>query len=151
MMGDPSNPDRLPELAGHTRADGIARLDRAADIGLLTALGSGYYRIQPSLPWYFRQLYGTADPAATRRAEAAYCTSIARLGAYYQRQYRELPPEAERTVAVTGVVAEAEGRGESDRPGVTGTGTARVPVSFAGFVSNFSPMPPIAPPPLGRR
>jgi hypothetical protein len=47
----------LPALRGLTREQGIALLDRAAEVGLLTALGGGYYRIHPALPWYFKQLY----------------------------------------------------------------------------------------------
>jgi hypothetical protein len=38
-----------------TRETGIAILDKAADIGLLTAHGGGYYTIHPALPWFFRR------------------------------------------------------------------------------------------------
>jgi hypothetical protein len=47
----------LPEVHGLTREDGICLLDRAAEIGLLTAHGGGYYSIHPALPWYFKSLF----------------------------------------------------------------------------------------------
>src|SRR5947207_826691 len=37
-----------------------------------------------------------------------------------------------------------------DRPGLSGRGTVRVPVPVAAFAANFSPIPRMAPPPLGR-
>ena len=40
-----------------TRETGIAILDKAADIGLLTSHGGGYYTIHPALPWFFRSLF----------------------------------------------------------------------------------------------
>ena len=54
LMGDPEADWCLPEVRGLTREAGIALLDRAAEIGLLTAHGGGYYAIHPALPWYFR-------------------------------------------------------------------------------------------------
>lgn len=47
----------LPEVRELTRGAGIALLDRAAEIGLLTAHGNGYYSIHPALPWYFKSLF----------------------------------------------------------------------------------------------
>ena len=44
-------------LKGFTNETGIAILDKAADIGLLTAHGGGYYTIHPALPWFFRSLF----------------------------------------------------------------------------------------------
>jgi tetratricopeptide (TPR) repeat protein len=49
--------EALPELRGLTREAGIHLLDRAAEIGLLTAHGGGYYSIHPALPWYFKALF----------------------------------------------------------------------------------------------
>jgi tetratricopeptide (TPR) repeat protein len=57
LMGHPDAPWCLPELRGLTREAGIALLDRAADVGLLTAHGGGYYSIHPALPWYFRAMF----------------------------------------------------------------------------------------------
>jgi tetratricopeptide (TPR) repeat protein len=85
-MGHPGNPYQVPELAGLGRADAIALLDRATGTGLLTALGVGYYRIHSALPWYLGKLRGTAGPEATRLAEAAYCTAMAAMAAYYHAE-----------------------------------------------------------------
>ena len=56
-MGHPEADWCLPEVRGLTRDDGIALLDRAAEVGLLTAHGGGYYTIHPALPWYFKSLF----------------------------------------------------------------------------------------------
>ena len=87
---DIAGDDAVPELAGLTRDTAIALLDRAADIGLLSPLGGGYYAIHPALPWYFTTLYTATygqpgDPAA-QRAARAYTHALAALGNYYQDQ-----------------------------------------------------------------
>jgi tetratricopeptide (TPR) repeat protein len=93
-MGDPraAGEDAVPELTGFDRGTGIALLDRAAGIGLLTSLGSGpgYYQIHPALPWYFTTLYTTTygqtgDPAA-QHATRAYTQAVGALGHYYLDQ-----------------------------------------------------------------
>ena len=38
-----------------------------------------------------------------------------------------------------------------DRPGLVAIGTDIEPVPLTGFAANFSPIPRIAPPPLGKR
>jgi len=53
----------LPELRGLTRETGIALLDRAAEVGLLTAHGDGCYSIHPALPWYFKNLFEKYYPS----------------------------------------------------------------------------------------
>ena len=87
LMGNPDKEWCLPEVMALTREVGIALLDRAAEIGLLTSLGGGYYRIHPALPWFFRrvfkQYYSQTRVAATR----AFVEVIGELGNYYQRQY----------------------------------------------------------------
>jgi tetratricopeptide (TPR) repeat protein len=94
FMGNPdvTGEDAVPELAGLTHDTWIALLERAADIGLLTSLGSGsgYYQIHPALPWYFTTLYTTTygqegEPAA-QRAARAYTRAIGELGDYYWGQ-----------------------------------------------------------------
>jgi tetratricopeptide (TPR) repeat protein len=91
LMGSLDDGENLPELAGLTRDDGIALLDRAAEVGLLTALGQGYYAIHPALPWYFTQVfattYGPPDQPAALRATHAYTAAIATLGGYYFTRY----------------------------------------------------------------
>ena len=48
---------------------GIALLDRAAEAGLLTALGGGYYTIHPALPWFFRELFEREYPDEGRTTD----------------------------------------------------------------------------------
>src|ERR1035437_4294082 len=79
----------LPEVQGLTRELGIALLDRAAEIGLLTALGVGYYRIHPALPWFFRRLFGEYYPERRIAANRAFVEAMGELGNYYHREYNE--------------------------------------------------------------
>jgi hypothetical protein len=107
-MGDPEAAWCLPQLRGLTREDGISLLDRAAEVGLLTAHGGSYYAIHPALPWYFRSLfeghYGAPSPIPPPRegegdregvderalgATRAYVAAMGVLGNYYHRQYNE--------------------------------------------------------------
>ena len=106
LMGDPSfiGEDAVPQLAGLDRDAGITLLDQAADIGLLTPLGGGYYQIHPALPWYFSTLFASsygqpADPAV-HRALRAYVQAIGRLGRYYVDQ-----DQAGRRTQVLGALA----------------------------------------------
>jgi tetratricopeptide (TPR) repeat protein len=90
VMGHESNPSAVPALVGLTRETGISLLDRAAEIGLLTALGGGYYTIHPALPWFFRRLNAAgADPATATQVQAAYTAAIADVGLTYWRWYTE--------------------------------------------------------------
>ena len=82
--------DAVPELAGlTTREAGIALLDRAADIGMLTPYGGGYYRIHPALPWYltalFTDAYGQPGAASAGRATRAYTRTIATFSHIYHQ------------------------------------------------------------------
>ncbi len=88
-----------------TRAAGVALLDRAAEIGLLTALGGGYYTIHPALPWFFRTFFEQHYPATlppfvavpnggrvaagpgAAAAWRAYAEAMGELGNYYHDQY----------------------------------------------------------------
>ena len=68
----------VPQLSDLTREVGIALLDQAADIGLLTPLGGGHYAIHPALPWYFAAMFTTAygkpgQPGTTHPARAYAC------------------------------------------------------------------------------
>jgi tetratricopeptide (TPR) repeat protein len=74
----------LPEVRGLTREAGIALLDRAAEVGLLTALGGGYYSIHPALPWFFRRQYYSETRAAATRA---FVEATGGLGDYYFSKY----------------------------------------------------------------
>jgi hypothetical protein len=97
----------LDEVRGLTREQGIALLDRAAEVGLLTAHGGGYYAIHPALPWYFRGLFEEHySPTPTLpqegreqisplplgegagvRATRAFVEAMGELGAYYTNEY----------------------------------------------------------------
>ena len=57
IMGQPEADWCLDAVRGLTRERSVPLLDRAAEIGLLTAHGNGYYSIHPALPWYFRDLF----------------------------------------------------------------------------------------------
>ncbi len=79
--------DSVPELAGLTREAGIALLDRAADIGLLTSMGGGYYQIHPALPWYFTGLFTSAYGQAREYAAThAYTKAFGYLSTFYAEQ-----------------------------------------------------------------
>jgi tetratricopeptide (TPR) repeat protein len=87
VMGLPEAEWSLAEVRGLTREEGIQLLDRAAEVGLLTAHGGGYYSIHPALPWFFRRLFEERDAEARERALRAYVEAIGSLGTYYHRQY----------------------------------------------------------------
>ncbi len=71
FMGNPDEEWCVPEVKDLTREVGIELLDRTAEVGLLSALGRGYYRIHPALPWFFLRLfeeYYSETPIAAIRA-----------------------------------------------------------------------------------
>jgi tetratricopeptide (TPR) repeat protein len=53
----------------------------------LTALGGGYYRIHPALPWFFRRLFEHDYPERRIAATRAFVEAMGELGNYYFRQY----------------------------------------------------------------
>ena len=77
--------DAAAALAGADRDTLTSLLSRAAELGLLTDHGGGYYGIHPALPWFFTDLYThhTPDPEPTERA---YAQAYATLGNYYFSQ-----------------------------------------------------------------
>jgi len=89
-MGHPKI-GNLPELRGLTRESGIALLDRAAEVGLLTGLGSGFYSIHPALPWYFKSLfdqYYLQYPMSNIQSPTrAFVEAMGELGNHYANQY----------------------------------------------------------------
>jgi tetratricopeptide (TPR) repeat protein len=86
-MGNPKVPWCLTEVRGLTREKGIALLDRAAEVGLLTAHGGGYYGIHPALPWFFKGLFEWRYPAGDLTAVRAFVEAMGELGNYYWDQY----------------------------------------------------------------
>jgi tetratricopeptide (TPR) repeat protein len=95
MMGNPDIPESLPELHGLTREVGIALLDRVAEVGLLTAIGEGYYFIHPALPWFFKNLFDTYYPPSPSGSEQweksarAFVKGLGMLGDFYHDKYAE--------------------------------------------------------------
>jgi tetratricopeptide (TPR) repeat protein len=97
VMGDPEADWCLPEVRGLTREAGIALLDRAAEIGLLSAHGSGYYSIHPAVPWFFRGMFEKHYPANKRAndgsnamiAAHAYVVATGEFGKLYHNHYNE--------------------------------------------------------------
>jgi tetratricopeptide (TPR) repeat protein len=86
-MGRPEKEWSLEEVRGLTREAGIQLLDRAAEVGLLTAHGGGYYSIHPALPWFFRRLFEERDEEARARALRAYVEAIGLEGNFCHDQY----------------------------------------------------------------
>jgi tetratricopeptide (TPR) repeat protein len=76
----------ISALAGLSHEAGIALLDRASEVGLLTRLGEGFYTIHPALPWYFAELFnhyhGHPDSPEAATARRAYTCAISQLGDY---------------------------------------------------------------------
>ena len=83
-MGDPeiAQDDAVDALAGAGRESLTALLGRAAELGLLTDVGGGFYGLHPALPWFFTDLFAhhTPHPAA---AERAYSHAYAVLGNFF--------------------------------------------------------------------
>ncbi|MFT5322815.1 MAG: tetratricopeptide (TPR) repeat protein, partial [Planctomycetaceae bacterium] len=96
LMGDPQRSWCLNAVRGLTRDEGIGLLDRAADVGLLTAHGGGHYTIHPALPWFFHSLFEMHFGASIRPnltmhsasdATHAFVSAVARTGAVISSRY----------------------------------------------------------------
>jgi tetratricopeptide (TPR) repeat protein len=86
VMGVPEAEWSLPAMRGLSREASVALLDRAAEVGLLTNEGRGYYAIHPALPWFFKGLFDSYygdNPSAPIRA---YVEAMGVLGDYYHKQ-----------------------------------------------------------------
>jgi tetratricopeptide (TPR) repeat protein len=91
LMGLPEAEWCVPTVRGLTFEAGIALLDRAAEVGLLTRVVENCYRIHPVLPWYFKKLFdqyylpdeGNNPTLASR----AYVEAIGVLANYSNNQY----------------------------------------------------------------
>jgi tetratricopeptide (TPR) repeat protein len=101
FMGASGSDWCLPEARGLTRDTGIALLNRATEIGILTALGEGYYTIHPALPWFFKSLfdqYYAPRPAEGEwpnvRAARAYAEAMGSIGNYWHVQHSNGDPNA---------------------------------------------------------
>ncbi len=76
-------------LMGDSDVAGL--LGRAAEAGLLTARGGGYYEVHPAAPWYldglFQQHHGAPGSATAAAAVRAWTAAIAELGDQYAGRY----------------------------------------------------------------
>jgi tetratricopeptide (TPR) repeat protein len=91
-MGNPEDDWCLSEMRGLTSETGITLLNRADEIGLLTAISGGYYVIHPALPWFFRNLFDKYYASATGngqelRTARAFVEAMGVSGNYYHHQY----------------------------------------------------------------
>jgi tetratricopeptide (TPR) repeat protein len=91
-MGNPAmRGGPVPAVAGLDRDTGIALLDKAAETGLLTAYGGGYYAVHPAIPWHlhnlFEQHHGPPDSPTATQALYAWAQAISELGNYYHDLY----------------------------------------------------------------
>ncbi|HUT89275.1 MAG TPA: CHAT domain-containing protein, partial [Thermoguttaceae bacterium] len=108
-MGHPEAPWCLPAVRGLTREVGIALLDRAAEVGLLTAHGGGYYTIHPALPWFFKGLFDHHFPSTLpgEGLGGAAATNTNRLG-----EAPAIPTAGPPNPALTATHAFVEAMGE---------------------------------------
>lgn len=82
-MGAPKAKWCLPVVHGISRDQGIALLNRAAEVGLLTALGGGCYGIHPAVPWYFAHLFKTAYDEDSEAPRRAFVEAMGDVAAFY--------------------------------------------------------------------
>lgn len=87
VMGNPKDEWCLPEVKGLTREAGTKLLNKAAEIGLLTAHSGGYYSIHPAVPWFFKELFDTYYSESAQAATRAFVEAISVLGSYYDGEY----------------------------------------------------------------
>lgn len=77
----------LEELQGFDHETGIKLLDRAAEVGMLTALSEGNYRIHPALPWFLRRLFLKHYEGLENRATMSFVAAVGSVGNCYFMQY----------------------------------------------------------------
>jgi len=88
LMGDSETDWCLPELKRLTKEAGVGLLDRAGEVGLLTAFGRGYYRIHPALPWFFRRFFEQHYCETRNAAIRAYVEATGEIGNYCWGRYQ---------------------------------------------------------------
>lgn len=91
LMGHRDNEVALPELRGSRLPEWRRLLGRAAEIGLLTALGERFYQVHPALSWYFARLFrdtfGSAGRSTAEQATYAYAYVVAGMGNRYKNEF----------------------------------------------------------------
>ena len=88
-MGNLTGERSLPEVEAMTRERGIELLDRAAEGGLVTSTGGGYYFIHPALPWFFRDSFEQYYSDRVTAAICAFGIVMGMLGNQYLKQYAD--------------------------------------------------------------
>jgi tetratricopeptide (TPR) repeat protein len=89
MMGHPLNVWCVEELAGlDPRAMGKV-LDRAADVGLLTRSGVGFYGIHPAVPWFLKSVFDDyfSEAELHSRVRLSFLEAMGEVGNTLARQY----------------------------------------------------------------
>jgi len=89
LMGHPEAEWCLPEVKDLTRESGNALFDRAAEVGLLTALEGSSYKVHPAVPWFFRRLFEQCYSERRNAATRAFVEAMGRLGEHYHSEYEE--------------------------------------------------------------
>jgi len=101
VMGNPQARHHLAALGAPDRQAWTDLLDRAADAGLLGAVGGGYYRLHPALPWFLAPVLINAwGPAPDHGgATRAYAMGMAAIGNFH---HDAIGRGAHQAVAVLG-------------------------------------------------
>jgi hypothetical protein len=85
LMGQ--DPFSIEVLRGIDREACMKLLDRAAEVGMLTALDGGCYSIHPALPWFFRGLFQQFYVGREDDTTKAFVEAMGALGDYCTEQY----------------------------------------------------------------
>ncbi len=93
FMTDPKGNWCLPDVRGLTRDGATALLERAAEVGLLSALGHGFYTVHPVVPSFLKALFEAHYPSALRIQTSdggpllAFVEVMRSLGLFYRKHY----------------------------------------------------------------
>jgi hypothetical protein len=77
----------LEEPRGVDRGNGMKLLNRAAEVGMLTVSGWGFYRIHPALPWFLRGLFQQYYKGREDEVARAFVESVGLMGNYCFEQW----------------------------------------------------------------
>jgi tetratricopeptide (TPR) repeat protein len=88
VMGEPEREWCLEEIQGMAREAWSLLLDRAAEVGVLSGVGGGYYAIHPAVPWFLKGLFdgfysASGDESGHLRPVRAYVEAMGALTSSY--------------------------------------------------------------------
>lgn len=93
FLGSAGAVTEVPAVVGLSPDAGQGLLDRAAEIGLLTARSPGEYAVHPAVPWHLQRLferhYGPPGSTAAMTAVRAWTQAIAVFGELYFHQFEQ--------------------------------------------------------------